>query len=406
MNTSMSISLLSNIPHYHHLAEAFDKAGALDQYVTVLSQTTEEGSSLMPVKIRKKLMGRRLRVSKAKVKQLVIPEGLQKIPPSLGIYSNESGSYINNYLFDYFASRSIPKSRVVHFVSSIGLITAQRSKKWGATTICDSRQEHPHFQSEILNEEAKRFGLPAPCIPNLSYQDKMLKEFELADHIVVPSQHARRTFLERGFDAQKVHILNYGVEGQLFHPVRNNDGVFRVLYTGQITYRKGIQYLLEAFDKLKLKNAELVLVGRIDPAFQPVLARFEGKFTHIDKLARVDLLKQYGRSSVYALPSLADAYPLTVLEALASGLPTIISENTGSVDIVRDGEHGFVVPIRDVEAIEKALLACYESPELLARMSQNAAALGREQTWERYGSSAIALYRRLGLLDFASSARN
>lgn len=394
----MSVSLLSNIPHYHHLAEAFDEAGTLDRYVTVLSQMNEKNSPLVPGRIRKKMMGRRLHVAGSKVKQLLLPEGLQKIPPKLGFYSTESGAYINNYVFDYLASRSIPESRVVHFVSSIGLLTAQRAKKWGATIICDSRQDHPLFQSDVLDDEAKRFGLPAPCIPNLSYRDKMLREYDLADHLVVPSTHTKRTFVERGFDERKVHVLCYGVESHLFHPAQKSDGTFRVLYTGQIAYRKGVQYLLEAFTRLNLSGAELVLVGGIDPDFRPVLARYEGRFTHIPKLPRVDLLGQYSRSSIYVLPSLADSFALTVVEALASGLPVVISENTGAKDIVRDGEHGFIVPIRDVEAIQKALLSCYQSPQLLARLSENAATLGKQQTWERYGSNAIALYGKLGLL--------
>jgi len=218
-----------------------------------------------------------------------VPEALAKVPPKLGFYSMERGYYLNNYLFDYLASRSIPESNVIHFVNSIGLITARRSKRWGAKVICDSRQEHPLFHEDVLKDEAARLGVVATCIQNLSYRDKMLREFELADHIVVPSEHAKRTFLERGFHLDKVHVLNYGVESDLFYPNRNTDGVFRVLYVGQITYRKGIQYLLEAFTKLNLSNAELKLVGAIDPGFRPILARYEGRFTHVPQLARVDL---------------------------------------------------------------------------------------------------------------------
>jgi glycosyltransferase involved in cell wall biosynthesis len=395
----MSVTLLSNIPHYHHLAEAFHRAGALDRYVTVLSQMKEESPSLLPSKIKRKLQNRRLRIPAAKVRQLVLPEALQKIPPKLGIYSNEFGAYVNNYLFDYIASHSIPESRVVHFVNSIGLITARRAKKnWGATIVCDSRQDHPMFQAEVLDDEAKRLGLEATCIPNTSYRDKMTRELELADYIVVPSTHTKSTFVTHGFDPNKIHVLGYGIETNLFQPSPNCHKTFRVLYAGQIAYRKGVQYLLEAFSRLNLKNAELVLVGGVDPAFRKVLAQYEGRFTHVDKLTRIDLQKQYARSSVHVLPSLADAFALTVLEALASGLPVIISENTGTKDIVREGENGFVVPIRDVSAIEQALLKCYESPELLARLGANAAVLGQQQTWEKYGLGAIALYNRLGLL--------
>jgi glycosyltransferase involved in cell wall biosynthesis len=393
----MSVSLLSNIPHYHHLAEAFNTAAALDCYVTVVSQVSDRPPRV-PTTIRKKIMNRRLRVPKNRVKQLLLPEVLQKVPPQLGLYSTERGHYINNYLFDFLASRTIPQSSVLHFVSSIGLITARHSKRWGARIVCDCRQEHPLFQDDVLRDEAMRLGVKATCVQNLSYRNKMLGEFELADHIVVPSWHAKRTFVERGFHKDRVHVLNYGVESDLFYPARTKSDVFRVLYVGQITYRKGIQYLLEAFTKLNLPGAELMLVGAIDPGFQPILARYEGRFTHVPKLPRVDLLDRYSQSSIYVLPSLADAYPLTVLEALASGLPVIISENTGTADIVRNGEHGFIVPIRNVRAIQDAIVSIYESPDLFATMIRNAAALGRMQTWARYGQNALSLYRTLGLL--------
>jgi glycosyltransferase involved in cell wall biosynthesis len=195
-----------------------------------------------------------------------------------------------------------------------------------------------------------------------------------------------------------VHILHYGVESSQFYPIQKQDDVFRITYVGQITFRKGIQYLLEAFTKLNLPGSELLLVGGIDPRFRPILARYEGSFTHIPHLAHVDLVKHYGQSSIFAIPSLADAFPLAVLEAMACGLPVIISQNTGTADLVREGEHGFIVPIRDVEAIQKAICAAYESPDLLARLSTNAANLARAQTWECYGQDAIALYKRLGLL--------
>lgn len=155
---------------------------------------------------------------------------------------------------------------------------------------------------------------------------------------------------------------------------------------------------MEAFTKLNLPRSELLLIGIVDPRFRPILARYEGMFKHIPHVAHIDLLKHYGQGSIFAMPSLADAFPNAVLEALACGLPVLISENTGTADIVRHGEQGFIVPIRDVEAIQNAILAAYESPDLLAMLSANATKLARTQSWERYGEDAIALYKRLGLL--------
>jgi glycosyltransferase involved in cell wall biosynthesis len=394
----MSVSLLSNVPYYHHLAEALDKTGALDRYVTVLSQMDETISPLVPGKINRKLKGRRLRVPRLKVKQLVLPEVLQKISTKFGICSSERSWYMHNYLFDFIASRSIPESAVVHFVSSIGLLTAKHASKWHATLICDCRQEHPLFQEEVLKDEAKRCGVESSALFGLSYRDKVLREFEIADHIIVPSTHAKKTFLARGFRDEQVHVLHYGVTSNLFHPIEKDDDVFRIIYAGQITFRKGIQYLLEAFTKLNLPGSELLLVGGVDPRFRPILARYQGSFKHIPHLAHVDLFTQYGHSSIFAMPSLADSFGLVVFEAMACGLPVLISQNTGAADLVRGGEHGFVVPICDVEAIQNAIMALYESPDLLATLSANALKLARSRSWEEYGKDAIALYKTLGLL--------
>lgn len=393
----MGVTLLSSTAHYHHLAEALDKAGALDYYVTVLSQMDENSWPLVPGIVRRKLKGRRLRVPKLKVKQFVLPESLQKIPVWLGMYSSERGSYINSYLFDFMASRFIPKSTVVHFVGSTGLITAKHASKWRATLICDCREEHPLFQDDMLKDEPKRCGVESSALFAFSYREKVLREFEISDHIIVPSTYAKKTFLARGFRDEKVHVLHYGVESNFFHPVQKEGDIFRIIYVGQITFRKGIQYLLEAFKKLNLPGSELLLVGGVDPRFRPILARYEGSFVHIPHMAHIDLLKHYGRSSIFAMPSLADAFPLAVLEAMACGLPVVISQNTGTVDLVRHREHGFIVPIRDVEAIQEAILAAYESPDLLATLSANAAKLGSAQSWERYGQDAITLYKTLGL---------
>jgi glycosyltransferase involved in cell wall biosynthesis len=394
----MSVSLLSNVPHYHRLAEALDKAGSLDHYVTVVSQMNENTWPLTPAKIKAQFKGRRLRVRASKVTQLILPEVLLKIPPSLGMYSSERGCYINNYLFDLMASRSIPKSAVVHFISSIGLITAKHAKKWHATLICDCRQEHPLFHEDLLKDEAQRCGVESSALFGLSYRDKILREFDISDHIIVPSIHAKKTFLARGFRDEKIHVLHYGVKSNLFRPIKKDDDIFRIIYVGQITFRKGIQYLLEAFTKLNLPGSELLLVGGVDPLFRPILARYQGSFRHIPHLAHVDLFAHYGQSSIFAMPSLADSFGLVVFEAMACGLPVLISQNTGAADLVRHGEHGFVVPIRDVEAIQQAIVAAYESPELVTKLSANATALARAQSWERYGQDAIDLYQSLGLL--------
>lgn len=385
--------LLSNIPHYHHLAEALYGAGILDRYVT--STALLEGQSApkwMPRVWSRKLEGRRLSgVSQDIVRQIRFPEFLQRSLPRMKLLSPERGDWLNNHLFDRLAKRSVGPCDVFHFVSSVGLHCARKAKELGATIICDVRQEHPAFQRRILEQEAERFGLQAK-VTGSTYERKLLDEFELADYIIVPSVHAKRTFVAEGFASENIFTLPYGVELNDFHPAANVSTTFRVIYAGSLTLRKGAQYLLEAFAGLKIPGAELILAGPIDPSFKAILARYEGSFKYLGVLPKLDLRALFTSASVFVLPSLADSFSLATLEAMACGLPVIITKNTGAADLVEDGRHGFVVPIRDGSAIREKLEFLRDNLQFRLEMGARAAERAQTMSWARYGSKAVELY--------------
>jgi glycosyltransferase involved in cell wall biosynthesis len=343
------------------------------------------------------LEGRRLNgVPKALVRQVRWPEVLQRLLPAMGVMTHERGDWLNNQLFDSRSLRLVPDCDVFHFVSSVGLHCAQKAKAAGATVVCDVRQEHPAFQRRILNEESARFGMKAR-ITGSTYEGKVLEEFALADYIVTPSVHARRTYLEQGFAPEKLLLLPYGVDVEHFHNEGKADGTFRVIYAGSLTIRKGPQYLLEAFSRMDRAGAELVLVGPLDPAFKPVLAKYEGCFRYAGVVPKIALKELYSSSSVFVLPSLADSYSLATLEAMACGLPVIVSENTGAADALEHGKEGFVTPIRDAGAIREYLELLRGNEELRQAMGARAAVRAREMNWARYGREAVRYYREMRL---------
>jgi starch synthase len=401
--------VLSNIPHYHHLAQALHQAGLLERYITAPALLAgEQAPAWLPAKLRRKLEGRRLHgVPKALVRQMRWPEILQRVLPAAGAMSRERADWMNNQLFDRRSLRLLSDCDVFHFVSSVGLHCARKAKAAGATIICDVRQEHPAFQRRILNEEAEIFDME-PNITGVTYEGKVLEEFALADYIVVPSTHARRTFLEQGFAPGKLLLLPYGVDVRHFRKEEKADKTFRVIYAGSLTIRKGPQYLLEAFAHMRPANAELVLVGPLDPAFKKVLARYEGSFRYVGVVPKVALTHLYNSSSVFVLPSLADSYSLATLEAMACGLPVIVSENTGAADAVDHGKQGFIVPIRDAAAIRQYLELLSENEDLRREMGGRAAVRAREMNWSRYGKEAVRHYREMELkkrqADYQSAA--
>jgi glycosyltransferase involved in cell wall biosynthesis len=108
---------------------------------------------------------------------------------------------------------------------------------------------------------------------------------------------------------------------------------------------------------------------------------------------RSRVIDEFRRADVFVLPTLCDSFALVHLEAMACGVPVITTPNCGSV--VRDGVDGFVVPIRDAEAIADTIELLLADRALRERMGQNARARAREFTWERYGERLLGALNRL-----------
>ncbi len=393
---SLETILLSNVPHYHHLASALQQSGCLKRYITTIALTTGVSTpGILPDYWQRKLEGRRINgVTEEKIRQLWLPELLQRGLPMTGLISADRGNWINNHLFDWMAERWIEDCDVFHFVNSVGLYCGRKAKRFGATLVCDVRQAHPVFQRSLLEEEYKRLGIAAKN-PGQLYVEKMLEEFDLADYLVVPSSYVKETFVRHGNEASRIVVNQYGTDLSYFQRKGAMASGFRILYVGRITAEKGVHYLLQAFDQLKPIKAELLLIGPLDPNFKPILKRCEGKFTHIPALPKSDLANYYSSSSVLVLPSLTDSFGLVVPEAMACGLPVIVTENCGSKEVVTNGKEGFIVPIRDVEALKEKILYLYENPDFREQMGNAALERAQEVTWEAYGNRAQAFYSQL-----------
>jgi glycosyltransferase involved in cell wall biosynthesis len=164
---------------------------------------------------------------------------------------------------------------------------------------------------------------------------------------------------------------------------------------GQVSLRKGQQYLLEAWKQLKLKNSELLLIGAVQKSIEPLLRRYEGTFSHIAAVPNGRLHEYYGESAVFVLPSLSDGFGYVVTEAMACGLPVIVTSNTGAADVVQDGKQGFVVPIRSPQAIASHLERLYSDSALREEMAEAALKRAHELSWDWYASEVCEVYRSM-----------
>jgi len=267
-------------------------------------------------------------------------------------------------LFDRFASFYVDRGFFsIYANQGQALHIFKKAEKLGIKKILLIHTPHIDLVWDIHQEEAKILRYNYEWL-GLSLRNKILREYELADLIIVSSRFSYQSFLERGFDERRLKIISFEIDKDYFRRKgRKKDKIFRILYVGRLTPEKGIHYLIEAFKQLNLSDSELLLFGGIVTRKAKMwLKRLIGESQNI-KISQGDSRIAYEQSSVLVHPALQDSFGLTIPEALAYGLPVIVTENTGAKELIKNGENGFIIPIRDVEAIKEKILYYYSKLE-------------------------------------------
>lgn len=213
---------------------------------------------------------------------------------------------------------------------------------------------------------------------------KVCEAFQAAEGLFPWSQWAAQSAIEEyGADPKKIHILPPGVDTELWHPdvtLRPHDGITRILFTGGNFERKGGDLLLRWAKETKRRGWELHLVT-IDKVEAP-----PGVVVHNNVGSNSDtLIRLAQQCDLFALPTRADCFSIASLEAMAAGLPVIVTNVGGIADIIREGETGFLLPLDDYGALCNRLDTLLDSPELRRDMGQR----GREVVCEKFELSDL-----------------
>jgi glycosyltransferase involved in cell wall biosynthesis len=292
------------------------------------------------------------------------------------------------------------------------LASLRRARDLGLATFVERGRAHIEVQRDLLAEEFERHG-GTPALPHPDTVARELAEYDLADHVVVPSRFALRSFERRGVPREKLLVNPYGVDLGSFAPPSAEPPGFRVLFCGRASVQKGLPYLLEAFRLFRAPDAELWLQGAVEPDAEHLRrATTDARVKFLGHRPQAELPLVYRAAHVLVLPSIQDGYGLVVPQAMACGVPCIVSENTGGADLVDHGRSGFVVPIRDPEAIAAHLETLHRDRELLRALGRAARARVEEgHSWADYGRRAVGLIDRVavaargpqGLVDASAS---
>jgi len=222
--------------------------------------------------------------------------------------------------------------------------------------------------------------------------ERRLRDIDLADRVVVPSEHIAKSLLRHGTPPQKLCVIPYAADCRRFQPLTDKrhgpDCTF--LFAGGISQRKGIKYLLEAWRRVRRPGWRLQLLGPMpsDPGpLDPYLDLVEplGRVSHAEMPGRM------AAADVFVFPSLFEGSAVVTYEALACGLPSVVTHSAGSV--VRDGVEGFVVRPRDVDLLAGRMEQLGNDPELRARMAAAARSRALSFDWPRYHDALVGVVR-------------
>lgn len=280
----------------------------------------------------------------------------------------------------------------------------EEARRTGAKTIVERPAPHPAGTRRLLREEYDRWGIPFSREEgirwmrriDLGFREETVApaEFALADRVVVQSEFGVHSFLEEGFPRERLVLLPRAADIGDYPPRSPEKKRFRVLFVGMVCLRKGVLDLARAWVDLSLPGGELWVVGEVHDEIVPLLKPYRDHpsirfFGHVRK----GVSRMFSVADVFVLPSVVEGSAKTTYEAMAAGLPVITTANAGSV--VRDGVDGFIVPIRDSEAIREKILDLYRNRDMAEAMGESAHGRVADFSWETYEKRLVSLYREL-----------
>jgi starch synthase len=215
--------------------------------------------------------------------------------------------------------------------------------------------------------------------------ERKRQEIELADLTLVPSRFAELTVREF-YPYKEVALTPYGVDLDFWAPKPANrvSGPLRFIYAGQVSLRKGIPLLIEAWSYAGLRDAELQLIGPWLLAESKRTSLPPG-ITWLPPCSSQTLRDRYRGSEVFVFPTYADGFGLVLLEAMGCGLPVIASEASGGPEVITQ-RCGRVFPTGDLDRLIELFRWFERHRDEIPEMSRAARMRAERSTWSKYRS--------------------
>lgn len=239
-----------------------------------------------------------------------------------------------------------------------------------------------------------------------AYHSQMYRQaFRGADGAIVANREAATALkLLHGLGDQQVWFVPNGVDESFFLPRIHGSEGWRLLFVGTWLDRKGIYYLRDAFVQLSQKHEKLrlTIAGCMSPEADVrkwFPEELQGRLEVCPEVTAAGMKQIYAAHDVFVFPSLAEGMPLSLLEAMASGMAAVTTDTCGMSDVVEDGYNGLLVQPGDAKGLERAVERVVRDPCLRAQLGAHACDTARRYTWD------LIAKKYLSVLELAVKSR-
>ena len=255
------------------------------------------------------------------------------------------------------------------------------------------------FMKENYIEDMKKTGDEGIKKEQIHLWDKnnirrLKQEIEDSQYFIVASEIVKKSLLFSGVMPEQIGIVPYGVDSTKFSFIEKNilQKPLKLIYVGQITYRKGIHHLLKVISEFPESEVRLTLAGGYSET--SALYKNYRNYSNIEFLGFVtrDALAQaYQAADVFVFPTLGEGYGLVVLEAMSCGLPVIVSDCAGGNDAITQYEDGIVFKAGDDDELKDSIQWFIDHPDRLPEFSRKAHEKSILFSWDIYYESVARL---------------
>lgn len=298
--------------------------------------------------------------------------------------------------FDTALSRKLPKLSFDAYWGYQGSChkCLQVSNEMGKTSVCEMTTAHIPFAKRMLEEEIKlqpewQDSIQFASFPG-DFEQRLIEEPLIARKVIAISDFLKKTLVAEGVDASKIKVIPLGFDAEKVTYKEESESIanrpLRLLYAGRVTQQKGIKYALEAISAFNKKDVELHIIGNIQGSGK-AFKTYKDIYQYQPGITQQELFKTYQKYDALVFPSILEGFGLVTVEAMGAGLPVITTPNTNATEVIRNRKNGFLVPIRDTQAIIKAIEELRGMDNVtFQHMRHEARKTALQYTWDSYAS--------------------